>query len=76
MGQTRAVKIAASLGIAGALLGCAVWATIPLGPDGGRGPAPIVIGVPAASGLLLGLLLGSDSYEWRRVYPRGALTAR
>ena len=76
VGRTRVFETAAGLGTAGALLGWAVWATIPLGHDGGRGPAPVVIGVPAVTGLLLGALLGAESYRWTPVYPRGAPLSR
>jgi hypothetical protein len=75
-GRTQVGRTARNTAIVGALLGEAVWLTIPTGDDGGAGPASVVIGVPAASGFLLGALLGARSYEWSPVYPRGTLTAR
>ena len=61
----------ATVGMAvGAVLGAAVWRTIPLGYDGGRGSAVAVIGVPALTGLALGALLGSQHYHWHTVYAR------
>jgi hypothetical protein len=75
-GRTQVGRTARNTAIVGALLGAAVWLTIPTGDDGGAGPASVVIGVPAASGFLLGALLGARSYEWSPVYPRGTLTAR
>jgi hypothetical protein len=76
VGHTHALQTGARVAVFGALLGTAVWLTIPFGYDGGPGPAPVVIGVPAATGFLLGALIGAGSYTWRRVYPEGAAAAR
>ena len=76
VGTRRTAKGAATGGVLGALLGAAIWSTIPLGDDGARGSAVVVIGVPGAAGLLLGGWLGSETYDWRSVHPREVVTAR
>lgn len=69
VGQALTAKGAGTGMVLGALVGAGVWWILPLGPDGDRGPAIVLIGVPAAAGTLLGGLLGSHSYGWRAVHP-------
>jgi hypothetical protein len=70
-GRTSTRRLAGAGLAVGGLLGAVVWKTIPLGYDGASGSAPVVIGVPALTGLALGVFLGSQQYRWRTVYARG-----
>ena len=71
-GNTATGRYATTGLLLGGLLGTIVWHTIPLGYDGGRGSAPVVIGVPTLTGLALGAFLGSQQYRWRTAYTRGS----
>lgn len=68
VGSNRTIRGAALGGAVGGLLGALVWNEVPLGYDGARGQAALVIGVPALAGLVLGGVLGKDSYAWRTVH--------
>ena len=69
-GRTNAGRLAVIGLLVGELVGTVVWNVIPLGADGGRGPAPLVIAVPASATLLFGAFLGSQEYRWSRVHGR------
>jgi hypothetical protein len=70
-GRTSARRLGIGGLVVGSVLGIVVWKTIPLGYDGAPGSAPVVIGVPALTGLALGAFLGSQQYRWHTVYARG-----
>lgn len=68
-GRTNAGRFALIGVMLGVAAGTVVWRTIPLGADGARGSAPVVVGVPAAAGLVLGAFLGSQQHRWSAIYP-------
>lgn len=68
-GRPQTLKFALGGLLVGALVGAAVWQFIPTGYDGGQGDPLVVVGVPAAAGLVLGGLLGAHQYRWEAVYP-------
>jgi hypothetical protein len=70
-GSTHAGRDALRGLVIGALMGAVVWRTIPTGEDGGPGPAPLIIGVPAAAGLFLGALVWGQQYVWSPAYVAG-----
>jgi len=71
---SRSVAHSALAGLlAGGLLGTVIWSTVPLGADGAHGPAPIVVGLPAAAGCLLGAIVWGPQYQWSTIYPRDPL---
>ena len=57
----------------GALIGFVVWETVPLGEDGAKGDAGVVVVVPAIAGFAFGAFLGSQSYHWTTVYNGGTV---